>query len=119
MFGKTFDLDDKGPIIDAAEETRDKSLNTIKSFNVMKNVIWESSIHKTLTGEDIDKDFQVVDVRDLLHKCREINTILQIHKKKLDDNVFNEKRILLRFNAIRTTQVIDNMQVSIWEEKAE
>ena len=39
MFGKSFD-NDKGPYIESAEETRDKSLNIIKSFNVMKTVVW-------------------------------------------------------------------------------
>ena len=102
LFGKGFD-NGKGPVIEKAEETRDRSLNIIKAFNVIKTVIWESSIHKNSSGEEIDKDQQIVDVRDLLHKCREINTFLQIHKKNLDGNVFNEKRILLRFNAIRTT----------------
>ena len=82
-------------------------------------MIWESSIHKSSSGEDIDTDNQIVDVKDLLHKCREINQILQIHKKKLDDGVFNEKRILMRFNAIHTKQVIDNMQESIWDDKVE
>ena len=118
LFGKGFN-NEKAPVIEKAEETRERSLNIIKAFNVIKTVIWESSIHKSSSGEDIDTDNQIVDVKDLLHKCREINQILQIHKKKLDDGVFNEKRILMRFNAIHTKQVIDNMQESIWDDKVE
>ena len=58
-----------------------------------------SAIHKTPTGEEIPKEVQIVDLKDLHLKCQEIVLMLEMKRNGLV-NELSERRILERFSFI-------------------
>ena len=72
-----------------------------------------SSIHRDSSGEPIAKADQLVNVNDLMHKCRELVILLDMHKNGKIPNM-SDKKILKRFEAIQTTNVCDTMIDNIW-----
>ena len=65
-------------------------------------------------GEEIEKSDQLVNVKDLVLKLREIATVLKLHEEGLVTDV-SEKRILQRFTMIRTTEASEKIYNAIWE----
>lgn len=78
----------------------ERSLANLKGYQKIKQVIWMSAIHRvTETGEPIPKAEQLVNVVDLMHKCREIMILLDLQKNGKIPTL-GEKKILKRFEAI-------------------
>ena len=74
-----------------------------------------STTHKTSAGEPIAKADQLVNLHDLMHKCRELVILLDMQKNGKIPNI-SEKKILKRFESIHTTKIIDTMIEWIWEK---
>ena len=51
---RSFKMEPDQALLSKVEEPKD-SISILKAYNVMKRVIWQSTIHKTPTGEEIDK----------------------------------------------------------------
>ena len=75
-----------------------------------------SAVHRNEEGEPIEKGEQLVDVVDLLHKCRELVILLEMHKNGKIKEI-SEKKILKRFDNIETANVRDSMIDTIWTKK--
>ena len=75
-----------------------------------------NAVHRNDEGEPIEKGEQLVDVVDLLHKCRELVMLLEMHKNGKIKEI-SEKKILNRFDSIETANVRDSMIDVIWTKK--
>ena len=54
------------------EKIREKSLNIVKTYKVIKNVIWQSAIEVDGNGQEIPRKDQTVDIKLLLGLMDEI-----------------------------------------------
>ena len=91
-------------------------IETMQSYNKIKQVIWMSAVHRNEEGKPIEIGEQLVDVVDLLHKCRELVMLLEMHKNGKIKYI-SEKKILKRFDNIETANVRDSMIDTIWTKK--
>ena len=85
-------------------EVRSKSLQVVKTFKAIKQVIWESSISLDDKGQEIEKSMQIVDVKLLYGLLQEIEMMKELHKAGMTAGI-TPKRILKRFSLILSQKV--------------
>ena len=80
------------------------SLDAVKAYKVVKEVIWYCAMQTTEEGKPVEKEDQLVDMTILLGHMTEIRLLLDLYDAELTKGL-NKNRILRRFSLIVTNKV--------------
>ena len=82
---------------------REQSLKIVKTYKVIKQVIWQHTIKTDADGNAIDEKDQVLDLDLLFCLMNEIKVCLKLYDEGLAKGL-SPKRILKRLSMLQTVQ---------------
>ena len=83
---------------------RENSIEIVKSFNVIKTLIWSCTCVIDAEGNPVEKDDQCVDMELLLDHLKEIKLLLELHEADSTYGI-TEKSILRRISLVRSNDI--------------
>ena len=86
------------------DNNRMDSIQIVKSFNVIKTLVWSCTQLEDEKGEEVEKEEQFVNLDLLLDIMKEVKLLLELIDNGSTYGI-NEKSVLRRLSLVRSNQV--------------